>query len=496
MEKIRRHGDVLLYILALILLVPNVMNLFVYSVESSEAFSVKMGNMHFGEMLGATANEIHPPLYYAMLQFWIAVFGNVGVAYRALSLIPYLLSVLYALVFLRKEFGHLCAAVFLACTSLVTTALIYNTHIRNYSWPAFCVLMCYHELYLILRDGRRKNYVLLAVFSVLAGYLLYYALLPAGLCYLYLLIVLIAGKRKEELKNWMLSALLAIAVYLPWLIVFFRTLQSLGGWYWMQEVEPFINFYKSIFSARFSMLWPSLWLLLTAYLLYRDFRKKEGNDAGAAPALSQDTHWILAGVFVVFGAIAVGFLVSVIVRPLFNPRYLYPASPVAWLSLAAAVGKLKFRKRVVPVCLAVFLVFQMMSFAKTWQRRSEEDQRTRETVETVSAKNVQGAFLLSEYPPGGHDDEIILKMGFTPGPVTEYYFRGMADEVRIDPADPGSWELSEGMRGFLFLRETLSEAEQRILKERGFLVELLVEDGYLCFKEFVVYYLEPSGDGA
>lgn len=493
-EKLGRYkGELLLCVLAAVLLVPNVMNLFVYSVESAEAFSVKMGNMTLQEMLHATANEIHPPLYYAMLQVWIAVFGNTGVAYRFLSLIPYLITMAYALAFLRKEFGYFCSAVFMTFSSLVTTALIYNTHIRNYSWPAFCVLMCYHELYLILRDGRRRNYILLALFAALSGYLLYYALLPAGLCYLFLLFVLLFEKKKEQLKNWGISALLAIAIYAPWLVVFFRTWQSLGGWYWMQEVDPFSDFYKSIFSARFSAVWPTLWLLLAAYLLFREHREapRPEEKSDAREVISRDTMWILAGVFVVFGTIAVGFLVSVLVRPLFNPRYLYPAVPVAWLSLAAGAKKLKQKKIIVPVFLAVFLVLQFQTFFYMRQRRQAEDEKTRATVQAVTERDVNGAVLLSEEPLGSWDDQIILNLGFMPAPMTEYYFRGMSEEVRIDPAAPEQWELPEGKRCVLFVREALPGEAVQVLKNRGYDCECLTETGFICFWEYVVYDLMP-----
>lgn len=493
-EKIRRHrGEVLLCILALVLLLPNVMNLFVYNVESAEAFSVKMGNMTLSEMLYATSNEIHPPLYYALLHVWIALFGNAGAAYRFLSLIPYLLTMGYAFVFLRKEFGYCCAAVFMTCTSLVTTALRFNTHIRNYSWPAFFVLLCYHELYLILRDGKKKDYILLAVFADLAGYLLYYALLPAGLCYLFLLGALLLGKRKAEIRQWMLSALLAIVIYAPWLVVFFRTLQSLGGWYWLQEVEPFSEFYKVIFSARFSALWPSVWLLLAAYLVYRESKKEAENPgAGKFPA---DLQWILAGVFVVFGTIAVGLLVSALVRPLFNQRYLYPASPLAWLSLAAAVEKLKRKKVIVPVCLALFIVLQLHAFSQMWIRRREWDRQTMATVQAVTARGVEGATLLSDYPLGGYDDEIILHMGFLPSPMTEYYFRGIADEIRLDPADPASWELEDNVRYFLFAEKDLSTQQLRTAEDLGYRMERLAEDARVLYNYEAVYYVEKNKGG-
>lgn len=480
-KTIRRYrGELLLCVLAAVLLVPNVMNAFAFGAENVEGFSVKLANMPVPEMLGVTAADVHPPLYYLILRIAVLVCGNHVFVYRFVSLIPYLILVIFALTVLRRTFGPWCAAVFLTFASMTTTALRYNTHIRMYSWCALFLTLAFYILYRIMRDGRRKDYVLLAVFTLCAGYLQYYALVTAALLYLFLLVLLLVKKDGAALRNWLLSAGIALAGYLPWLTVFLRSFQRTAGEHWMPQTESFLTSYKSIFSARFSLVWPTLWLLLTAYAVYAGRRSGKG---------TEKDNWLLAGVVCVIGTVLAGLLISALTRPMYNTRYLYPASPVAWMSLGVCAERIPWKKYIVPAILAVFLVFQTLSYLRTLQTRLPVDAQMRQAVETVQKKGTDGAVLVSEEPIGGYDDKVILDMGYATGPMTDFYFRGIAEEVRIDPADPTGWALPQTGQCFLFAEEALQGDAVRLLEERGFSVECISEGG---FRAYSIYYLLPQ----
>ena len=487
---------ILLLLLAAALFVPNVINLFGYSVDSVEAFSVKLANMPLGELLSATAADVHPPLYYLILRAAVLLFGNAGIVYRAVSLLPYLLLIVYAFRFLYRECGAYCTAVFLSCASLTTTALRYNNHIRMYSWCALFLLLSFHAVRRILEENKRRDWIELALFVLLAGYTQYYALVSAALLYLFLLAVLFRKKTPLAARYWLLSAGIVLAGYLPWLMVFLQSVSRTAASHWMPQSESVLHCYKSLFSARFSIVWPTLWLAAVALIVITE---KRGTALHRAQGFSEENGslsafslWLLSGVTAILGTMATGYLVSALTRPMFNSRYLYPVSVIAWVSLAAAVEKLKYKRYHVPVFLAVFLVFQTMSCAKALKERIPKDDETRETVELVRSYGVEGMVLLSKGTLGGYDDQVILNMGFATAPTTDYFFRGVRKEQRIDPETPEKWELSPGQRYLLFLHEPLSEEGIRVIEDKGLKAELLTEEGRILSPSYTIYILEEA----
>ncbi|MBR0092890.1 MAG: hypothetical protein IJP92_14455, partial [Lachnospiraceae bacterium] len=288
--------------------------------------------------------------------------------------------------------------------------------------------------------------------------------------------------------GWLQSAGLVLIGYLPWLTVFLQSVKRTADSHWMPETEPFIQCYKSLFSARLSIIWPTAWLIVVFVLAVRDLRKpeREKEDEGR---LSPFVIWLLIGVMAVFGTILTGYLVSALTRPVFNSRYLYPASIIAWVSLAAALERVKYKRVIVLTVLPVFLVLQTLSFFNRWQTGAYREQLTKKTVEKIWEETAEGAILLSKEPLGGYDDQVIMDMGFPTAPVTDYYFRGITEELRIDPETPEDWMLSPDKRYFLFLYEPLSEKDIRAIEEKGMHCDMLVEDGRIRNTKYTVYYL-------
>lgn len=115
-----------------------------------EMFSIKLIRMPIPELLEATANDVHPPLYYLILKGICHFAGESGPVLHAASLLPYLLVLILALTVIRKRFGRSTSLLFITFASLLASAVKFNVEIRMYSWVAFFVLVSYLSLYAIL----------------------------------------------------------------------------------------------------------------------------------------------------------------------------------------------------------------------------------------------------------------------------------------------------------------------------------------------------------
>ena len=114
-----------------------------------ECFSINLARMHFDEMLKATAADVHPPLYYAWLMLLISVLGDSAWVIRLSAFIPYVLTVIFGLTIIRKEFGKRVSVLFITFCSITDMAIKYNVEARMYSFAALMVLLSFFFMYQI-----------------------------------------------------------------------------------------------------------------------------------------------------------------------------------------------------------------------------------------------------------------------------------------------------------------------------------------------------------
>ncbi|WP_420302227.1 glycosyltransferase family 39 protein [Blautia obeum] len=102
-------------------------------------------------MINATANDVHPPLHYFLIQLMYHIFGNKGFAYHLSGFIPYVFLLIIICSYIRKRFGMLTAFFMVTMCSLMKEAVRYNVEARMYSMGALFVLLAFLALYEIIK---------------------------------------------------------------------------------------------------------------------------------------------------------------------------------------------------------------------------------------------------------------------------------------------------------------------------------------------------------
>jgi mannosyltransferase len=129
-----------------------------------EALSVNIAKLPLGDIAQALRHDGHPPLYYALLHEWMAVFGSSDGAVRALSGVFALITLPLIWLVGRRRGGPLLAWVALAVLALAPFGLRYATETRMYSLVMALVLAGY----LLLDDVVRRDKAGLLVLAGLA----------------------------------------------------------------------------------------------------------------------------------------------------------------------------------------------------------------------------------------------------------------------------------------------------------------------------------------
>lgn len=187
-----------------------------------EGYSVWFATHPLGQMVALTAEDIHPPLYYALVSLWTALLGRGPVAFRLFSVLAGTLAVpvmyLAGRVLLGRR-GGLLAAFLLAVNPL---HIYYSQEVRMYGLVALWSVGILAAAWRVLggNGGRGFNrpaaYTAYILLTTLALYTQYYAVfLPIGLT-LYALWRW-RGDRPALLR-WLAAQGAVALLYLPWVI--------------------------------------------------------------------------------------------------------------------------------------------------------------------------------------------------------------------------------------------------------------------------------------
>ncbi len=306
------------------------------SLWSDEGVSVALAQRDLATIARDAAHDIHPPLYYYLLHFWVRLFGSSEIAVRSLSVLCGLLLVFLTYLLGVALFDDRVALVASFLAAISPFQIYYSQETRMYILVA---LLGAISLFLFLKFARATReedvaslgptVALYAFFITSALYTHYFAFtifLVANVAYALWLLLVPSARKWRALALWSLSQLLVILLYLPWLNFAKEQLrtwpaisQPMGLGFVAQEV-------LRIFSlGPFAQMGPLLFGFLVIALLGLIPRKGEGYSIAFA------LIYLLLPPLVMY-------LLS-LSRPLYRPKLLLLATPGYLLLLARGVSE-------------------------------------------------------------------------------------------------------------------------------------------------------------
>lgn len=256
-----------------------------------ELFSMEFSSMGVKELVAYTARDVHPPLYYIIVRCFTLLFKGVGLTNAAggglvpvetvaklVSILPFILLIIYAATTIRKHFGILAAGLFSFAVVTMPGLPEYTTEIRMYSWAVFFVTAALLHGFNLVRsmsrgaakvaDGTSKgdgataedesaksfawgdaiNAAAMFVYGVAATYTHYYAAVAVGAVYgiilIWMLKLFIGAMKKKEgkalnfrpLAGVVITMNLVVAAYIPWVSSLLSQVGAVSNNYWIQPV--------------------------------------------------------------------------------------------------------------------------------------------------------------------------------------------------------------------------------------------------------------------
>ena len=370
-----------------------------------ELFTIGMIEHSYGEFIHFTAQDVHPPLYYGITKGIVDLCkliippADTIIIAKIVSVMPYYLLLIYALVFLRRRFGTFTAGAFTFCIIAMPQMSAYTVEIRMYGWALLFVTAAFFHAYEMICDKNCScgHYIALTLYGLAAAYTQYFACVAVIMIYVSLLAWFFIRYRLESrevdagniavtpipdllksLKKWTICVVASIIGYLPWLFVLLSQIKAVRENYWIlpltwRSIGGCVKFLmKPAFStdavnATLAVIMFLLYLVLLAERACQTYLAWKRDEDKAAKL--ENFYYAAAGCIVLCGLVAFGFLASIVIRPIFVYRYMIPAMGCFWFCFVlnldeAFVSKAKERKheplqkqKTVLCVLALVLVF-------------------------------------------------------------------------------------------------------------------------------------------
>ncbi len=180
-----------------------------------EVFTLRFVSGSFGEVLGKTVHDVHPPLYFLLMRGWVGVAGTSAAALRAPSVLFGLAAL--AVFYLLCRRLQLPALPGTALFALSLSGLVYSHEARSYTLLLLLALSMW--LFLAGIIARQRGYALYSLSAALLLYTHVEGLLAFALTVAF---AVFSFPRKVFLEKRFIAATAApVLLFAPWLPAFF-----------------------------------------------------------------------------------------------------------------------------------------------------------------------------------------------------------------------------------------------------------------------------------
>lgn len=320
-----------------------------------EWFTKGLVNFGFSEIIALTSLDVHPPLHYMIIKFFTSILTLLHINYNSIilvkfvSIIPYFIILFVSFTKIRKEYGWLASGLFAFSLISMVNFFTYYLTARMYSWSMLFILLSFVYASNIFKEPTIKDWVLLSLFSVLGAYTMYFGAIASICIYMMILIFIILNNR-GQIKNFIISCILNVILYLPWLFILIDQLSTVHGSYWIKTptIENIINAFATIFPS-FGIILSCFFMVILfaiAIILFKIYSYRQDNN----------DFYIFAGVMVFIGTVTLTTIISFLFKPLLIPRILIPAAAVFWFAFSLALSKLEFNKVILAIVGLILVI--------------------------------------------------------------------------------------------------------------------------------------------
>lgn len=304
-------------------------------------------------LVGGTAANVHPLLYFTLLWAWMLLFGQKVIVVRFLSVLIHLALLIVLWYLVQEMFGLKQAVLAGLFFSFAPFQVQYGQEARMYGLLSLWLVLATLYVWRGIQGDSHSPWVAFGIFAALAMYthvLAVFYLIPLGLSPLFF-------RKLKYVRSVLLSTLIAIVLYLPWGIQLPAQIAKVERAYWIAK-PTLADLVQTVLSFISGLPIHASWLPVTLFCAIlvivlagvQTFRAAQDRDPHAERAL-----WL---VYLSATPVLLLFLVSQI-RPVYIVRGLVPSGVIFLIWLAWALTPRERR----PIGTYVTIGFLAFTFA-------------------------------------------------------------------------------------------------------------------------------------
>lgn len=382
-----KFGFLLFIISCLFLGITTYMAFTKIGVWEDEIFSIQIIQYSLPQMFNCIVSDVHPPLYYLIYKSIAKIFllmnitTNINLIGRFVSILPFYLLFILALTKIRKNFNWLTTGIFTLAIICMPQMMNFATEIRMYSWGLFFLTASFIVSYEILNNSSdSKNWILLTILTICSAYTHYYCAIGSFLIYLFLLIQLL----RDNLKIWLISAVIAVIAYIPWLNIVISQTNTILNNYWIPEITLRNLFFYVFFvfspenkfirgtEEPIVSLFGALLLFSMIILILLHIKNKKSST------------FPIVGIMIPLATVIIGILISVTITPFFHIRYIIPVLGIFWLAISIILAQNFDKKYLFIPIIAIMLIASVVGCIHFYDNQIEKINTENDKNESIN----------------------------------------------------------------------------------------------------------------
>jgi len=233
--NLKKHAWLL--VLILIIVLATILRLWGIEHESywlDETISIRQAQQeNYGDTLELIRHDVHLPLYITLLHFWVKLFGISEFSGRMLSLLFGVTAVLVCYLLAKELFNRNVALVSSLLFAISPIMIYYSQETRLYSLFVLLSLTSFLFYIKFIQSNRLRDFLFYLLFSTLLIYTHLFAFLVILVQNISAFYVL----KNEILKKWILSQVILVVLFLPWVTTLINQLGRGQNIVWIQQLS-------------------------------------------------------------------------------------------------------------------------------------------------------------------------------------------------------------------------------------------------------------------
>jgi uncharacterized membrane protein len=402
-----RAARFLLIALLLIIALGAALRMYRLGAESfwlDEAYSVELASFPTSEVLHELViNDVHPPLYYFVVHFWIKLFGDSEWSVRFISVLFGVLAIPLIFLLALQLFDRVTGLFAAALLALSQFHIGFSQEGRMYAMLVSLTLLSFY-FFLKLLEGKRSRlaFVAYVASSTLMMHTHIYSFFIIIAQNIYFLTLAFTAKEifKRSLKRWLLAQLVLALLFVPWFFALLRQVSRVRRGFWIPDEPP-----RAILDALYlhagstNLAWVLFPLVAFAVLsAWKGVRKEAGVPASQTQikdGFNSERLKIYLLLLWLVCPIILPFLVSKFSSPIFLPKYTIPALPAFIILAARGLSRVRFHQ--LRMLAAVFILCFSLIALRNYYGTVRKDQ-WRDAVSGLEQKAEMNDLILLNPP--------------------------------------------------------------------------------------------------